>query len=229
MGGVAEKLPTEKQMIAGSQFSWQTYHPNRAREVPPLGERKCYARLGRAFNRLGVAREALFHVSLPVSSRILHRLSLIVFRQRPSHGSYRYCPIHGPPVSWCNRFNSNVTNRQRSPTGVSVFYIFSPYPLHLIIPVVVQRIRPSRFRIPIGRNKGRKKRNEERKHEGMISLDVSISLIDSEQVDEYEDASAAYWDLYVSEAKINDENLVDGLGGDADSMTTVVKHSVLPI
>jgi hypothetical protein len=63
----------------------------------------------------------------------------------------------------------------------------------------------------------------------MISLDVSLSVIDSKQVAEYEDTSAAYWELYVSEAGINDRDLVESLSGDADSMSIVVRTSVSPI
>ena len=63
----------------------------------------------------------------------------------------------------------------------------------------------------------------------MISLDASIYLIDSEEAAEYEDTSAAYWELYISEAGIKDAGIVDTLKVDAASMGIVVRPSISPV
>jgi hypothetical protein len=55
--------------------------------------------------------------------------------------------------------------------------------------------------------------------------DEAITLIDCAQVAEYGDTSATYWNLYLSEAEINDQNFVDSLEGDAKSMALVVSLS----
>jgi hypothetical protein len=55
-----------------------------------------------------------------------------------------------------------------------------------------------------------------------LSIDVAIVLIDSGQVAEYGDISASYWNLYLDEANINDNNMTDSLIDDTDSMALVV-------
>lgn len=110
---------------------------------------------------------------------------------------------------------------------MSISYFFSLYSHHLILLVVGQDSRSPRFRRPYFRKmSSRKTQTEETKPEGMMSLDTSISLIDPGSVAEYEDSSNAFWNLYASEAKDNDYDLVDGLVSDADSMVIVVRISV---
>ena len=60
---------------------------------------------------------------------------------------------------------------------------------------------------------------------GTAVSNVAIALINSCQVAEYGDTSATYWNLYLSEAEINDKNLVESLEGDTKSMELVVSPS----
>ena len=56
-----------------------------------------------------------------------------------------------------------------------------------------------------------------------------MPLVDSSQVEEYGDTSATYWDLYLSEAKTHDEDLVEDVEGDTRSMELVVSLNSSPI
>ena len=110
--------------------------------------------------------------------------------------------------------------------GALVFHIFSLYSPHLILLVVDPT--PGSSRQYSEENDG-KKPHESGERKGMISLDASVSLTESESGAEYEDSSAAYWELYVSEAMINDDNLMEALGGDAETMSIVVRPTASPI
>jgi len=71
--------------------------------------------------------------------------------------------------------------------------------------------------------------DEQKKREGRAALNVTTAIIDSGQAAEYGNPSAAYWNLYLSEAEINDKNLVESLEGDTKSMELVVSLSAPPI
>jgi hypothetical protein len=54
---------------------------------------------------------------------------------------------------------------------------------------------------------------------------TSLATTDFEQSEgaEYGDSSAAYWDLYASEAKISDQKFVDTLISDTEAMSIMVR------
>ena len=61
---------------------------------------------------------------------------------------------------------------------------------------------------------------------GGVSFDYLkkiLSLIWSDKAPKYGDTSATYWKLYTSEAKINDNNFVENLKGNTDSMIILVR------
>jgi hypothetical protein len=68
-------------------------------------------------------------------------------------------------------------------------------------------------------------KRQRREGRAAFLFDATIALIDSRQVAEYGDTSATYWNLYLSEAEINDKNLVESLEGDTKSMELVVSSN----
>lgn len=75
----------------------------------------------------------------------------------------------------------------------------------------------------------KKREDEEKKREGRVALDVTTAIFDSNQAAEYDNATATCWDLYSSEANINDKDLVESLEGDTKSMELVVSLGAPPI
>jgi hypothetical protein len=71
--------------------------------------------------------------------------------------------------------------------------------------------------------------DEQKKREGRIALDVTTTVIDSGQAAEYGNTSATYWNLYLSEAEINDQSLVDSVEADTRAMELVVSLSAPPV
>jgi hypothetical protein len=71
--------------------------------------------------------------------------------------------------------------------------------------------------------------DEQKKREGRTALDVTTAVIDSVQAAEYGNTSATYWNLYLSEAEINDKNLVESVEADTRAMELVVSLSAPPI
>ena len=90
------------------------------------------------------------------------------------------------------------------------------------------RRRQSLFSVPNSRNEGESRDDEENKQEGRLAFNAVNTFIDYGQGAEYGDTSATYWNLYLSEAEINDKNFVESLEGDTNSMVLVVSPSALP-
>ena len=123
-----------------------------------------------------------------------------------------------------NRRNNDViTRRYRVPAGESVSSLFSFHRPYLILLIVDQRQGPSPSAALNPGNEAGRRGDEQEKREGRAALDVTTTTgIDFDQAAEYGNTSATYWNLYLSEAEINDKNLVESLEGDTKSMELVV-------
>jgi hypothetical protein len=174
-------------------------------------------------------------VPLPPWSQPLCEASIPSTQHHETHNcrteKTRLCSLYSSPVNWYS-FSSDVINhRHGGSTAGSVYYLPSIY-LPFLIPFISgPRQRPSL--IPGSNSASRieagHRGDDEKKQEGRATFDMTIALIDSGQVEEYGDTSATYWNLYLSEAEINDKNLVESLEGDTKSMELVVSQSTSPL
>lgn len=133
--------------------------------------------------------------------------------------------------------NAKIWRRGPSTSCRSVSYLcFIPMPLqsHVLF-ILVRNLRP-RMRRRRSLNPSSQDRvgesNPYRNRKLWLTRNI-LSLPDSEwytaltrHTSKHGDTSATYWRLYMSEAKINDEKLIESLRGDTNSMVFLVRDNL---